>query len=533
VSDDPSGLPEPGQVPAAGEAPSGRVPPPPLGHVPPPTGGPSSAPAPDPTPAPELEWRRFHPVTPFIKGWKVVLGLLVIAAYQGSENLSAARSVVSAMGALGLLGILLLVALIGTAFAGLAWRMTRYAIDAEGVYLKSGVLFRQHRAARMDRIQAIDVVQPLLARILGLAELKIEVAGGSDSAIRMSFLKEDHAQALRNELLARAAGIRLGAQATPAQHPGQPVGVASPVPAAPEREVFAVTAPRLLGSLVRSGGVLFSVLLLVVLVVVIVVTGTPGAAFAMFPAVLGAVGFLWQRFAGEFGFRAAVSPDGIRLRHGLLESRSQTVPPGRVQAVRISQGPLWRGKDWWRVQMNVAGYGVAQSQQVETVLLPVGDRSEALLALWLVLPDLGTNDPTTLLNAALSGSGEEQGFVTSPRRARWLDPIVFRRTGFALTDRALLMRGGRIVRHLVIVPHERTQSLGITQGPIQRRLGLASFAVHSTPGPVSPVVPHLDAPTAGTLLREQAARARTARAGAAPERWMAGGDHTGVSSGRE
>ena len=484
---------------------------------------------PEPSPATELTWQRFHPVTPFIKGWKVLLALIVVAFYQGSENLAAAREVVSAMGLLGILAVVLLVALVGTAFAALAWRMTRYAIDAECVYLKSGILFRQHRTARLDRIQAIDVVQPLLARILGLAELKIEVAGGGDSAVRMSFLREDQAQALRNELLARAAGIRLGqAPPTPSGDGSTSVPATAPgVPAAPEREVFAVTVPRLVASLARSAAVIASVLFVVVLLILIVITRRPELFVGVFPAVLAAVGFAWQRFAGEFGFRAAVSPDGIRLRHGLLESRSQTVPPGRVQAVRISQGPLWRGKDWWRVQMNVAGYGTAKSQQVETVLLPVGDRSEALLALWLVLPDLGVEDPTRLLDAALSGSGEDQGFVTSPRRARWLDPLIWRRTGFALTDRALLLRGGRFLRHLVVVPHERTQSLGINQGPLQRRLGLASFVVHSTPGPVIPVVPHLDALTAGTLLAEQASRARSARAVAVPERWMAGGDRPG------
>jgi putative membrane protein len=43
---------------------------------------------------------------------------------------------------------------------------------------------------------------------------------------------------------------------------------------------------------------------------------------------------------------------------------------------------------------------------------------------------------------------------------------------------------------------------------------------HSTPGPVSPAVPHLDAGVAKALLAEQAGRARAARATAAPQRWM-------------
>lgn len=569
--------PQPGQVffPDPDAAPLPPLPPPPpapqAGASPAaPQGGPALA---DPagavatataatTPAASATvWHRFHPVTPVIKGWKVLLVLLVVLAQQAGENIQAATDVVSEVGWWAVGAVPLLVLLVATGYAALAWRMSRYAVDEAAVYLHTGVLFRQQRTARLDRIQAIDVVQPLLGRIFGLAELKIEVAGGADSAVRLAFLREQHAQHLRAELLARAAGLRLArsGQADPAQAgaavagavppapgaawtvpgptapgvpgapglPGAPGGLGA-VPVAPEREIFSVPAPRLLLSLVRSGGVLVCVLALVGLVVAAVLTSEPGALVGMLPAALGAASYVWQRFAGEFGFRASVSPDGIRLRHGLLEQRAQTVPPGRVQAVRISQGLLWRGKDWWRVQMNVAGYGLNVGQSgnartTETVLLPVGDRDEALRALWLVLPDLGVENPRLLLDAALVGSGPAGGFTVAPRSARWLDPLTWRRNGLAVTERAVLLRTGRLNRTLVVVPHEKTQSLGLDQGPLQRRLGLASVALHSTPGPITPALPHLDQHDAAAWLREQADRARAARATAVPDRWMSGG----------
>lgn len=455
----------------------------------------------------DLRWNRVHPVTPAVKGWKVLALLLALAAQQIGSTVGDFGELVDAVGWPVLLAAAALVVLAGFAYAAVAWRMTRYALDAEAVYLQTGVLFRQQRSARLDRIQAIDVVQPLLARLFGLAELKIEVAGGSDSVVRLAFLKEDAAQALRGELLARAAGVEFGTEEQPE------------APVAPEREVFAVPPGRLVASLVRSPSVVALVGGLVLAVVVTVQVGQVGAAFGVLPLVLGAVGYLWQRFAGEFGFRAAQSPDGIRLRHGLLESRAQTVPPGRVQAVRLSQPLFWRRKDWWRVQINVAGYGT-EGQQTGSLLLPVGDRDEALLALWLVLPDLGTDDPRAVLDAALVGQGPEHGFVTSPRRARWLDPWSWRRNGVAVTGRGVLLRRGRFHRQLDVVPHERTQSLGLTQGLLQRRLDLAGVELHSTPGPVQPNVVHLDARTAGAIVDAQAARARTARAAAGPERWM-------------
>jgi putative membrane protein len=455
-----------------------------------------------------LVWQRVHPVTPAVKGWKVVAVMIAIGAQQVGTNVGSAGDLIRSVGWGPVVGVLAAAVLIGFVYAGIAWRMTRYAVDGEAVYLQSGVLFRQQRTARLDRVQAIDVVQPLLARLLGLAELKFEVAGGNDSAVRLAFLKEEAAQQLRNELLARSAGVAFGT-------PEQPEA-----PIAPEREVLVVSAPRLLGALLRSGAVLVAAGTLAAAVVVVVITREAALVLGMLPMLLGAAGFLWQRFAGEFNFRAAQSPDGIRLRHGLLEQRSQTLPPGRVQAVRLSQGWLWRRKDWWRVEVNVAGYGRSEDNATQNVLLPVGDRDEALLALWLVLPDLGTTEPQALLGAALSGDGPAGGFVTSPRAARRVDPLSWRRNGYAVTDRALVVRRGRLSRQVDVVPHERTQSVGLTQGPLQRRLGLASVSLHSTQGPIAPVVAHLTAGDAGALVGEQADRARAARAGAGPERWM-------------
>lgn len=453
------------------------------------------------------QWRRVHPVTPAVKGWKVVAVLLVVVGQQAMSNLRSAQDALDAVGWWPLVAALALATLVGFGYAALAWRMTRYAVDDEAVYLHTGVLFRQQRSARLDRIQAIDVVQPVLARLLGLAELKIEVAGGSDSAVQLSFLKESDAQGVRNEILARAAGVRFGT-------PEQPEA-----PVAPERPMVTVPAGRLIASLLRSGASFWALIAVAAVIATAAATRELGSVVALFPVLLGTVGYLWQRFAGEFGFRSALSPDGIRLRRGLLETRTQTVPPGRVQAVRLTQPLLWRGPDWWRVQVNVAGYGQTDGG-TETVLLPVGDRDEALATLWLVLPDLGAGDPRALLDTALTGTGPEGGFVTSPRQARWLDPWSWRREGVVVTGRALLARSGRFVRSLVVVPHERTQSLGLVQGPVQRRLGLASFTLHSTPGPVSPRVDHLDAAAAAELMTAQAHRARTARAAAGPERWM-------------
>ncbi len=474
------------------------------------TGPTSTIPGRTPT---DGEWRPLHPLTPFVRGWKVVAAALVVVGQQRGGDL-AQRGLPSRTEALITLAAIAGLAVLAGVYALLAWRRARYRVDADVLQLRTGVLFRQERQAPLDRLQAVDVVRPLLARFFGLAELSLEVAGSGDSSIRLSLLREADAQALRSTLLARAAGLAYEGDVAPE---------------APEHEVLTVPVARTVESLLRNGSTLVGLLLLVGTVVAAVVLGSPAPLVGLLPIGFTVISVVWTRFTGGFGFRVATSPDGVRLHHGLLTTRSQTVPPGRVQAVRMRQPLLWRGRDWWRVEVNVAGYGGGRSQDQgaveENLLLTVGTRAEALMVVGLALPELAAAADIGLdvVAAGLTGSGPQGGFTSSPRGARWLDPIGWRRHGVLVTRAVLLARRGVLVRELDLVPHARTQSLALLQGPLQRRLGLASFAVHSTRGPVRPSVQHLPADVAATLLHQQAERAMSARADSTHDgRWMMG-----------
>jgi putative membrane protein len=229
---------------------------------------------------------------------------------------------------------------------------------------------------------------------------------------------------------------------------------------------------------------------------------------------------LWAQLNGNANFSAGIAADGIRLSHGLLDTRRQTVPPGRVQALVVKQSLLWRGFDWWKVSLNVAGYQEQKQESVST-LLPVGTRRDALDALWLVLPDLGDPDPAGTISTAMVGSRAENGFTASPARSWIFDPFQWWRRGVKATDRALLIRKGLFLREFYVIPHERTQSLAIRQGPLQRVLGLATIEVHSTKGVIQPVAEHLSIEDAIALIDDQARRAREGRARQTPEQWMA------------
>lgn len=428
--------------------------------------------------------------------------------------------------ALGILtGILVLLA--GVFF--LSWWFTRYQVTDDHVRVHSGIVFRQQRQARIDRVQAIDIVQPLLARLFGLAELRFEVADAGESAVRLAFLKLDDAQHLRATILDSASGVAAAPAGTAAPEDGAagPVRPGARVEA-PEQDIVALSGGRVVAATLLSGTTLFLLAAAVAVAVVQLVTralapGSEGISLVLLlPVLFGVASGYWVEFSTSFNFRASVSRDGIRVRYGLLDTRAQTIPPGRVQAVSVTQSPLWRLTGWYRVSVNVAGYGAGTGNegQARTKLLPAGTLQEVFQVLALVLPDPGTPDPMDVFTAGITGRDGAGSFTTTPRRARWIAPLAWRRNGFALTDTAVLVRSGAWWRVLSVVPHARTQSLALQQGPLLRRFGTSDVVLHSTPGPVRPRVRKLDNASAWHLFREQAVRAGEARQRDQTHRWL-------------
>ncbi|WP_396020738.1 PH domain-containing protein [Arthrobacter sp. ISL-28] len=465
---------------------------------------------------PDGEWLRVHPASPFVRGW---LALVAIGYFFGRESFERMlqgqpifddRIAGSAPWLLAVGALMLLLAVSGFI---LSWYFTRYQVAEGYVRVNTGFLFKQQRQARLDRVQAIDIVQPLLARIFGLAELKFEVADSTESAVRLAYLRMDDARQLRATILARASGAKL-----------DPAQAEEPAPEAPEFEVLQVPPSRLIGSLLLSEQSVFIALGGVVSVVLSAVTENRGFFLYLVPAVLGLFASYWGSFHKGYNFTAAISPDGIRLRYGLLDTQAQTLPPGRIQALKVVQPPLWRVFGWYRMQVNVAGYGAVGNNGeagARTTLMPVGKIDDVFNMLSLVLPDPGTTDPLGVFQAGLDGLDSDGGFVTTPHRGRFLAPLGWRRNGFTATDTALLIRSGRWWRQLVVVPHQRTQSMALHQGPLARRFGLADLLLHTTAGPVTPRVIQAGVDEARALFDNQAARARAARKRQTSEQWLA------------
>jgi putative membrane protein len=117
-------------------------------------------------------------------------------------------------------------------------------------------------------------------------------------------------------------------------------------------------------------------------------------------------------------------------------------------------------------------------------MLPVGTATDVANVLHLILPGFGGDEYQRLVETGMTSAGGADGFINAPRRAAWLRPFSWRRTGYTTSDGVALLRRGVVSRELILVPLARLQSVAVTQGPVQRMLRLASARLHTVTGPV-------------------------------------------------
>jgi putative membrane protein len=415
-------------------------------------------------------WHRLHPLSPLVRSGRTAVGVLALIGITAAAGLGQGGShlydgVAAALVAAG---------------AVINWLVTRWRLDGAALCIETGLLRRDSRQLPVARIQAVDVVRPFLARALGLAELRVRLAGSSHADGRLAYLPEQAALALRAQLLAAHHGL----------------DPATPEPA--EAVLAEVPTGRLVGSVAASSTSLVAVLLVAEVVLVVV-----------FPWVLAATGsilivwllalapLLWRRISLEYGCTVAQAPDGIRIRRGLLSTVAETIPQRRVQAVRMIEPLLWRPFGWCRLEIDVAGSAsrdrAEETSRTRKTLLPVGHADTAWQLMRLVI---GAAPP------ALSAP---------PRRARWKAPLSYHFLAAGQDSVTAMAVTGRIRRVTTWLPLEKVQSVRLVSGPAQRYLSLATVHLDAAGRDVRAEFRDRPAAEAARLTEDLAELCRTAR----------------------
>lgn len=416
------------------------------------------------------EWHRLHPLSPLVRSGRAAVGVLAIVA-------------ISASGQFGPDGSHLYdwaVAVLVVLAAVVNWLVTRWKLDGATLRIETGLLRRDSRQLPVARIQAVDVVRPFLARALGLAELRVRLAGSSHADGRLAYLPEQAALDLRARLLAAHHGLD---PATP--EPG-------------ERILASVPNGRLVGSVAASPASLLAALLVAEVVAILVspkVFAAVGSTLVV--SLITLAPLVWRRIATEYGFTIAQSPDGIRIRRGLLGTVAETIPLRRVQAVRMVEPVLWRPLGWCRLEIDVAGSPGRDhadgSGRMRKTLLPVGYREPAWELMRLVI-----------------GSGPPP-LSRPPRRARRKAPLSYHFLAAGHDATTAMGVTGRLRKVTTWVPLEKVQSVRMVTGPVQRALSLATVHVDAAGRGVRAEFRDRPGDEADQLVEDLAALSRGAR----------------------
>lgn len=430
-----------------------------------------------PTARPSGQWTRLHPLSPVVRFGRLfaAFAILTIPSLQSFQHGRRDQTLT-----LLVWGVLMVV---GVASGIVSWAVTRWRVEASALQIETGLLRRQSIRIPLSRIQAVDVVSPLLARVLGLAEVRVVSAGRGAERGRLAYVTASQAPQLRAELLALAHGL------------------AAETPEPPALPLFRVDNTQLVAGMLLRGGLLYS--LLIGAAIFGASAGLHDAALFGAAVTTGVTTVLTvaRVFNEEFDLHLSESGDGLRVDRGLMQRRHETIPYGRIQAVRLVEPLLWRPLGWARLEVDIARQNVPrredqESHRVTRTLVPVGPRATVLGVLGRVMPAANVLPPR--------GS-------RPPRRALVRAPFSYHFLAAWHDSYYVCSRTGRVRAETVVVPVSKTQSIRLVTGPLQRKLRLASVHVDTAGHRWQARALFRDADEAAALFWSVAERARHAR----------------------
>ncbi|HYM86893.1 MAG TPA: PH domain-containing protein, partial [Pseudoxanthomonas sp.] len=386
----------------------------------------------------------------------------------------------------------------------------RYRIGRDGLSIRDGLLQRTRREIPYSRIHNVVLHQSLLHRLFGVAEVRLESAGGQKPEAQMRVLRMDQALAL--ESLVKHRG----------QVHGDEVAAATP-----DSLLVLSTAEIVRLGLVSNRGM-------------IVMAAAFGAAWQVFPDRL--VASFFEDFSKQLfgyashlqlgwastaiavivlvlmamvllrvlsvllallqfhGFRLSEEQRRLMVERGLLSKLRTSVARRRIQAWTLHEGVLHRllNRRSLGIDTAVAEQQGQNDQRALKELAPIAtpDACDALVRhllpqaqwpreKWDALPAHAWWRiflPTAIFFVALSvGLFLSFGQAWCALPLLWLPWSAYaarqemRRAGYAVDERLVAIRGGWWSRYWRFAEIDKLQALRLTRSPADRHFGTASL----------------------------------------------------------
>jgi putative membrane protein len=403
------------------------------------------------------------------------------------------------------------------------WYTVRYRVGAERVELRSGLFARQQRSLRRDRVRTVDLRASPVHRLFGLSV--VEIGTGSTAArerrLSLDAVTAAEAERLRRELLDRSTAPATAAAPRTARAPAAPAGEPEGVTVARLDPSWLRFAPLTTSGLVAVGAVIGTTFKVAgdagLSPLDAVAAVRPGGPLGGTPLWLGitllsaavlliaGLGSLAVYLEGWWRFRLSREADGtLRLRRGLLTTRSLSIEQRRMRGVEVSEPLPLRLVCAARCAALTTGLDARTSSG--GALLPPAPRAEAhrVAAAALVLQDPATGTAAALVRHPPAAARRRITRAVLPAAALvlavwWLPAEVpelapawpavilavplaallgadrYRNLGHALCREFLVIGTGSLVRRRVALARRGIIGWRMRQSPFQRWAGVVTL----------------------------------------------------------
>ena len=452
--------------------------------------------------------------------YRILENGLRVAGIVGFGAVASGSNPVSGTGVLFILAFLLLGVLATGLWEATYVRRYEYELTPDTFDIKSGVFSRREREIPFERIQNVDIAQNVLQRALGIAEVRLETAGGGSSEATLQYVRRPEAVRLQERISDRKRG-------TTERDPGASDDVLFELETR-ELAILGLTSANF--QLFASAAVLVSLVAPAVArqlspsARLLLVLG-PGAAIAVLLVLWIASGL--QSVFRYYGFRLLRHDEELRYERGLLQRYTGTVPLSKVQTVMVKENVLARSLGYGSLVIETAGYAPGQGNESVESAVPIAER-DRVFELVRTIEDVGditfSRPPKrarmryvvrySIVVAVLTGVVGAAHAVTSA--IPWwyavagllvLTPIgahlKWRNLGYYYDDGYVVTQSGFWTRKTTIVPYFRVQTVSDSQTIFQRRRRLRTLVVDTASSGGfwggEAVALDIDADTAGEL----------------------------------
>jgi putative membrane protein len=417
-----------------------------------------------------------------------VMGVAVLFT-GGGGSLSGPNLIITAL--LASLFVFSYIVLLGWKY--FVWKNYDYFLEDGKFKFSKGVLRKTEREIPLRRIQNVDVNRNIVHRVIGLAKLELETAGGSSTEASLKYVSPEQAEEIRVHVKQEK---KASEDEEEEKEEGEPVYNLSDsklvifsgtnLDFATIIGIFAVMGFFLtgLGAAVEEFGIAASFVISVLAV---------GALFVA----LG-TNFV-KNFEKYYGFRLWKNKDHLRYERGLLNRQEGTIPLDKIQDLKLEENFLKRSLGFATLKIETAGYsGEKASKKGAEAAIPL-DRRENVVEFAEELESFempGINPIAAKSRRRYLGRYSialgvlpVAGFFTGQMiPAAMLYFLIFpfvgvashlkyRNRGYATAEKHFFTMKGFWNRKTMIVPYYRVQNLLKSQTVFQKRFNLSSLTV--------------------------------------------------------